>query len=67
MNLVNDLAHLESLRNSAVRAPKRYLGGNGFESRPELRFFSLSRASDIMDISSLSLLLWCGSVYYAVG
>ena len=33
-------------RSSVVRAPNRYLGGHGFDSRRGLRIFSLSHARD---------------------
>ena len=38
-NLVNGQAHNESLVAQLVRAPNRYLGGHGFDSRQGLRIF----------------------------
>lgn len=39
MNLVNDLAYHESVCSSLVRAPDRYPGGHGFQSRRDSHFF----------------------------
>ena len=39
IDLVNDLAHHESLVAQLVRAPNRYLGGHWFDSRRGLRIF----------------------------
>ena len=39
INLVNGQAHNESLVAQLVRAPNRYLGGHGFDSRQGLRIF----------------------------
>ncbi len=39
INLVNGPAHNESLVAQLVRAPNRYLGGHGFDSRRGIRFF----------------------------
>ena len=49
INLVNDPSHNESLVAQLVRAPNRYLGGHGFDSRPGLRNFSLSHARVIVE------------------
>ena len=38
-NLVNGQAHNESLVAQLVRAPNRYLGDHGFDSRQGLRIF----------------------------
>ena len=55
MNLVNGQAHHESLVAQLGRAPNRYLGGHGFDSRRRVRFFSLFHARGKMNISSLSI------------
>ena len=47
-----DLARQESLSSSVVRAPKRCMGGHGFDSRLGLRFFSLSHTRDKLNIPS---------------
>ena len=39
INLVNGPVHHESLVAQLVRAPNRYLGGHGFDSRRGLRIF----------------------------
>ncbi len=39
MNLINGPAHHESLVAQLVRAPNRFLGGHGFDSRQGLRIF----------------------------
>ncbi len=49
INLVNGPAHHESLVAQLVKAPKRYLGGHGFDSRRGLRVFLCS----MLDVSLL--------------
>ncbi len=46
----NGPAHHESLAAQLVRAPNRYLGGHGFDSRRGLKIFSLSHARVIVEI-----------------
>ncbi len=48
----NGPAHNESLVAQLVRAPDRYLGGHGFDSRRGLRIFSLSLACVMLNTSS---------------
>ena len=49
INLLNGQAHHESLVAQLVRAPNRCLGGHRFDSRRELKIFSLSHARVIVE------------------
>ena len=55
INLVNGQAHNESLVAQLVRAPNRYLGGHGFDSR-QGQNFSLSHARVIVEKDHLHYL-----------
>ncbi len=52
INLVNGPAHHESLVAQLVRAPNRYLGGHGFDSRRGLRFFLCPMLVSLLNNSS---------------
>ena len=59
MNLVNGLAHNESLSSSVDRVPSRYLGITSRLSLEQYKTFSLSHTHDMMNITSF----WLGVIY----
>ncbi len=64
INLVNGLAHRESHVAQLVRAPNRYLGGHGFDSRRGLRFFL---CPTLVSCRIISLLLQLTVIYLKSG